>query len=348
MSGPFVTAAGAKREMVRHSGEISEVSGGPGIAKHSARMSRFLLTLGLLGALTAQAQTTAPTSTPLGVTIFAAAQPTLDTFAFGTASCHDNLLVGWTANFIGTMPCGPLHLWATTGECGDLNTSNDKPYADVDQLTVQSVRSGTFSISLADLPGFDTAADGGVACGAAGVELKHHICGSINTAYTCYGLGVTPQPTRARAFNVTYDTKPPSAPTLDDVSAFDHTARIAFTASSDSETVGAQVMGPNDADFVERATTSASNASILVKDLENVGPDGGPAYQFRLVAYDLAGNQSGPSETKETTVLHTDGFWGAYRSAGGTDPAGCSSAPASLLAPLFIALGLWASRRRSS
>ncbi len=316
--------------------------GGPGIAKQSGRMPRFVLLLALSSAFAAQAQN----ANPLGVTIFASAQPTLATFAFGASSCHDNLLVGWTANLIGTQPCGPLHLWTTTHECGDSALPGDHPLNDVDQLTVQSIRQGTLQLSLADLPGFDSTTDGGLACGVSGVELVHRVCGSVNTAYSCFSIGVTPQPTRARPFTITYDTKPPSAPTLDDISAFDGTARIAFTANTDTETVGAQVLGPTNSDFVERAVVSASQGNVLVKDLQNVGSDGGPVYLFRLVGYDLAGNQSEPSAEVPATILHTNGFWGAFRERGGTDPAGCSAAPATFLAPLLIALGLWATRRR--
>lgn len=277
--------------------------------------------------------TTGTTGLPIvGVDLTPVANPSINTFSFGASSCNTTLLVQWQANLV-DQPCGPLHLWATQGtSCGDAPAATDISYADVDQFSVQTLRTGSVSVDLAQLPGFTTETDGGTPCGASGVEVTHSVCGAISTSYSCF-YGGTSSPTHATSLTLTYDTKPPAPPTPGDVSAFDGTVRVAFTAPADAATVGAQLEGPTDTDFLERASVAATQSSIVVKDLRD-----GVDYRLRLVAYDSAGNQSEPSAPVTVTPLATEGFWGAYRAAGGTDSAGCSSAPGPLVGLLAILL----------
>lgn len=263
--------------------------------------------------------------------------PNLDTYTFGVAQCNETLTLGWTNTLtIILTACSqnPLKVWSTAGECMETPGSADTRYDDVPSLTLNSIRQGTFTVKIAELPDFKstTTADGGtnVPC-AAGIatEKTHRVCASVEYA-TFAGTGCgTPTRQTATPLKLVFDTLPPSPPTITEYAAQDKAVRMGFTAS-DATVVTMEVKGPDDADFREIAETASSNGSIRGDGLENNVP-----YFVRLRARDDAGNVSEPSAELQVTPIRTLGFWGFYKDAGGTEQGGCSTGAG--LVPLLLA-----------
>lgn len=287
--------------------------------------SRAVLALAMVLATGASAQTVA------ALTLRAGSDST-DNYGIGATSCGQRVRVTWTYAIDVGFLCGALKLWSTTGSCGDEPGSDDVRYDDVPVLTVQASRTGTFDVVIAELPGFrneDTP------CGVTGKTVTHQVCGAIS--YSQMGCGYGDQKLTASSLRITYDTDPPAAPVLTEVTPLDRSAALSFTASSDASIVIAEVAGPGDAAFASMGEVLASAGSMKVLGLRN-----GLEYRVRLRARDLAGNTSEPSQELTVTPINTVGFWGAYLDAGGTDEAGCAAAPG--LWPLLLLL--WPLRRR--
>lgn len=263
--------------------------------------------------------------------------PNLDTYTFGVAECNDTLTLGWTNTL--TIPLtacssNPLKIWSTAGECQETPGTADTRYEDVPSLTLNTIRQGTFSVKIAELPEFKTTttADGGtnLPCASGVVTTKiHRICASVEYANFTGTCGAAQRQT-ATSLKLVFDTQPPSPPEITEVSAQDQAVRLGFTVDSDTSVVTLEVKGPTDADWREIAETASTNGLIRGDKLENNVP-----YFARLRARDAAGNASEPSTEIQVTPIRTVGFWGYYKDAGGTEQGGCSVGVG--LLPLLLA-----------
>lgn len=263
-------------------------------------------------------------------------QSTTDQLIIGASSCGESRILYWVWNQLGTQPCNNMRLWATEGSCGNQPADADKEYDAVTPLLVSSLRTGTFSININELPGFKEGSS--TPCGGAQTLTKEHkICAAVPASLQCFGLQ-TPQTITASPLRIIYDAQPPSAPIISNVLLQDKALRLEFSVSSDTTQIVPFVRKQGDADFVRRSTVSlGTGRSVVVEGLLN-----GTTYDVMLRAVDSAANESADSEIVSGTPRRTVGFWGAYRDAGGTEAGGCSAAPA--LLPL-LALG-WFFRRR--
>lgn len=279
----------------------------------------------------------AQTTTTVTFGIRETPQSTTDQIVIGASACSETRIVYWLWNQIGTIPCNNMRVWATDGSCGNEPGSKDVEYASVSPLLLQQARQGSFSITIAELPGF--AAGTTTPCGAAETLTKDHkICAAVPTAVSC-GIQSTTV-TTASPLRIIYDAQPPNAPVISDVASQDKALKVSFSVSSDTSEVVPFTRALGETDFRRHKTVSlGSSRSISVDELLN-----GTTYDVKLRAIDSAGNESTDSELASGTPKRTIGFWGAYRDAGGTDTGGCSSAPFFLLPLLTIALLV---RRRS-
>lgn len=267
------------------------------------------------------AQTT--TTAPLDITVNGASEVTLQ-----PSTCSLSLTARWTRTTTSTA-CEPLKLWATEGECGETPGANDVRYADV-PVTDLNNGYGDFQVRVSQLPGFKLAE---TACGLSGVEKTHKICGAliVTTSFDC-SFSTSRSTLRATPAELVYDTLAPVAPTLDAAQPSDRTILASFSAADDALTVVVQLKGPADADFYDAAEASVSSGSARISFLSN-----GVTYEVRAVAVDRAGNRSEPSNVIEAMPRETQGFWAAYRDAGGAE-TGCAHAPALFPAALVLLL----------
>lgn len=266
-------------------------------------------------------------------------------YTFGVAECGADITVKWAFNaaFLTGVFCSPLVLWTTATDCGDspVTTAGDQRLDDVQTLDLQTKQTGTFTVKVSTLPGFNTTtADGGTntdTCGTTGITKTHHVCGSFGVQTA--GL---PTCTKTSAANLSliYDTKPPAVPTDLVATAEDSAALVQFSVDGDAVTVRAEVLAPGETNFAGAEEATATSKQVRVKNLTN-----GQVWTIRLRAVDSAGNVSEPSAAVEVTPVATIGFFGVYRQAGGTDQGGCSAAGAALVPFAALALARAFARR---
>ncbi|MDP1915148.1 MAG: hypothetical protein Q8L14_02800 [Myxococcales bacterium] len=290
----------------------------------------------VLVASTAVAQTTDTTLVSFGIRETPTA--TSDQLVIGSSSCGTSRVVYWVWNQLGTQACNNMRIWATENACGNEPATGDKEYASVSVLLFRTVgSSGSFTVNIDELPGFEKAGTTTPCGGASTLTKEHKICASVPTALQC-GLQNNTF-TAASALRVIYDAQPPNAPIISEVLAQDKALKVAFSVSSDTTEVIPFIRPQGSTEYAQRPTISlGTGREVIVDGLLNA-----TTYDVVLRAIDGAGNQSADSEPASGTPRRTIGFWGTYREAGGTDTGGCSSGLG--LAPLF-ALG-WFFRRRT-
>lgn len=284
-------------------------------------MKRLAFLMGVLMAGAAVAQTTLAQ-----VTIRRAEDATSEAYTFTGDQCNASLNIRWANNGVVTSLCSSLRVWATEGECGDAPGTGDLRYEDVPQLTFQTVRYGTFTLKVAELPGFANAAatDGGVAqtCGTAGFTKTHRVCGNIDTSFNgCVSVSKL----AASGLKLVYDAQPPGVPEMTEVTPQDQAVRVAFKVDSDTATVQVEAitsaaLAAGGTDYVMVGEAPVANAYVRGEGLENATP-----YMVRLRGLDAAGNVSAPSDAVEVIPVRTLGFWGYYKDKGGTEGQGCSA-----------------------
>lgn len=309
-------------------------------------MKRIFSLLLVLSAVGASAQTTL-----VPQIAFRRLDSTLDTYTFGAGQCADTITVQWSNTLsVSLVQCtqNPLKVWATEGECGDAPASGDKSYDSIPAVTVQTLRQGTFTVTLSELPGFTASVtDGGTAtpCGTPAVSKTHKVCGNIEYAVQS-GIGCgTATKLAASPLTLTYDMESPDPPTITAFAEQDKGVKVEFTADADVSTVIVEARvatDGGDGEWSQKGEASAANKVVFAKSLQNT-----VQYELRLRAIDAAGNVSEPSSAILATPIDTLGFYGTYRNLGGTDGGGCSTGTGLFFPAL---MGLWAlarARRRA-
>ncbi len=293
--------------------------------------SRLILLSALLAGSMSAAQTTV---IPPVLSVRDSLNPTSVTIGFNASACADTSTMLWNAGGSGNSPlvgviCSPLTLWVTTGECGDTFALTDKRYSDIPQATVAgTTKTGAFQVKLSELPGFSTA-DGGVICGTEGVESTTRLCGALSYSNSLDCNFGTKAILRADPLTIIYDTKAPTAPSLDAIVEKDTGLQVDFTATDDTLLVEFEVRAQGQTDFTFSREADGTGTSVRLTDLTN-----GTTYDVRAYAVDAAGNRSGFSEVLSGTPKQVDGFWATFRGSGGTEQ-GCSSVPGG-----FVVVGL--------
>jgi hypothetical protein len=313
------------------------------------------LRLALLLALFAGATAFAQTPVLPQISITRVDDPSNPKYTFGAAQCNDTVTLQWvnTLTISLTNQCAqnPLKLWASPGDsCPTAPAATDTIYPSIPNLTLSSVRQGSFSVKISELPAFKptASADGGtvLSCNSTMPFTQDHvICGSVDYA-TFSGICSTASTLAATPLQLIFDTQPPTAPVMTSATPQDQGVRATFTVDSDTTTVIMEVTEYVDdggivGDFREIAQTASTNAFIHGGGLtDNV------AYLVRLRSVDGAGNVSDPSDAQTVTPILTEGFWGFYKKAGGTDPGGGCSVGEGLMPLLLAAFALRRARQQ--
>ncbi|MBX7113389.1 MAG: hypothetical protein K1X64_03565, partial [Myxococcaceae bacterium] len=157
------------------------------------------------------------------------------TLNIGASDCAKSYTGNWNWPTGGVM-CAPLLIWATEGtSCADTKEADDVLLNETPISELKGATTGTFTVTVADLPVFKNAGtDGGVTCGAPNTVQKHTICASTRFAtstldQSCSSTGQYIKATTP--ISVNYDTKPPDAPVIQDVASFDGALNVSFSAA---------------------------------------------------------------------------------------------------------------------
>jgi hypothetical protein len=301
---------------------------------------RLLLALAVTIAPLAWAQMINPTQNLVAFGVRETPTATTDIITVGPADCGSSRIVYWLWNQIGTQPCNNMRLWATSGDtCGTEPKSGDKEFDSVNALLISSLRQGTITLNINELPAF-TAGSATPCGGATSKNIEHRVCAAVPASLQCFGLQ-NPQVQSASPLRIIYDVEAPNAPILGEVRSIDKGLRIGVSASSDTVQVIPFVREQGAMEFSQRSRATLGGS----KELQLEGLINDTTYDVKLQAVDGAGNVSADSGLVSGTPRRVVGFWAAYRDAGGTDMGGCHSTPG-LLAPLLALLAL--SRRRRS
>jgi uncharacterized protein (TIGR03382 family) len=250
------------------------------------------------------------------------------------------IVVTWTSAL--TNPCEDLSLWLAPGtDCKESASAQGTSQSldSVSRTTLGTSRTGTIEFDVSELPFSTTGGDGGtVSCGVTGVEQEFRICGATRVPESFSCTSSTPV-TKASPGKITYDAKPPSAPTIKSVAQLDQALRVQVEGTTDVNLVRLEVWLGED-----RVTSKEQGpGSIQVEDLEN-----DVLYQLRAYAIDAAGNVSETAATAEGTPTKTFGFYEKYRLAGGQETGGCGATGGGLAGGAMLAvLGFWLSSRRN-
>lgn len=262
------------------------------------------------------------------------------TFPINRDACNngDSVQVTWQASGLGTgNTCGNLQVFVTNAAgCPSTPSfsSTDGGTADValgtvSQTDLATLGSGTLNnlFKISSMPGL------GGTCPDA-VDISNAICGSLNYravgTTTCTTLGATNTPT------LRYDAQPPRPPT---VSLIGQDAKIVVTLGANGETellayrVEYAPMPPGDAgaSWITLSDLAATKSSVTIGDpANNGGLVNGQKYVVRARSLDEVSNLSDFSAEQTATPQASNGFWAEYKSAGGSELGGCSTADATL------------------
>jgi hypothetical protein len=260
---------------------------------------------------------------------------TSTSYTYGAGNCGDSITMSWSYVLpISGQPTDSFQVWSTRdSSCATAPGTNDQVLATVNWLVVNSTKSGNFTVKLSSLPSF--VGDGGTSCPAPNpTSLTDNLCGSM--PYVLGTIGGSTQYARATAFPLTYDTLPPTIPTIESTVAQDSAVGVTFSANdADTVTITLEVMGPSDPDWRTAGTAIVANTS----QVRGTGLVNGQTYQVRIRAVDAAGNVSDPTAAVSVTPIDTIGFFGYYAQNGGELDGGCATAPG-LMTLLLAAFAL--------
>lgn len=250
----------------------------------------------------------------------------------GPNSCDAQIAVSYDA-IAGISLCERMEIWASTGGC-ETERGEAPLLASVsnsDFLNNGGRVSDTIDVHVGSLPIF-----GEVACADYTDEAEVSLCAAFKVTQLygdCLSVQSSTEPL------IIFDALPPPRPVIDSVVSLDSALRLRVPIDPDVRLfVDLALADAPDAPWTRVASTTTTGQGVTVSGLEN-----DVRYRLRVIAEDSALNVSEPSEVVEGTPIATQGFWGDYKDAGGSE-VGCSAAgsgPLSLLALLAL---LW--RRR--
>ena len=261
-----------------------------------------------------------------------------DTLTFGPSRCGDSVSVNYTRTST-LAPCSSLVIFATTAaSCPDAPVTGDYSVTEISQANFGASLTGSFTVSISKLP-FAASTDGGVGgCAGSADQLTFRLCGST-TARDSYTSACGSTTYKVSALKFTFDGQPPDAPTIDSASGLDQAISVNVSAPSDAAEVRMVVL--LDGAQVGEVRQAVGKGSLVVEKLQN-----DVTYQVQAYAYDAAGNESLPSDSRDVTPIKTVGFVELYQGAGGS--TGCGVAGGGLAGGgLLAALGLWLFSRRN-
>lgn len=290
-----------------------------------------LIVFTTLCASTALGQTTAQISLTLpngGTAIRAPREP-----------CDRTQTVTYTYASTTSVVCSDLKIWLVQGtSCSDEPSGTFKLLKTVSQGDLATQYTGPVSFNVGDLPGFT----GGVTCPANDREDTYRVCASVKLPGGSLGNECGAGSFQRDDLEVVYDAKPPSAPTLGDVTPLDSALSVSVTSPDDAEFVRVSVTA-EDGSGSKTVEKPGELKTVRVEGLKN-----GVKYTVVARAVDEASNESAPSAAKEGTPEPTRGFLDRYDEAGGQEMGGCGAAGGGVAGSLVLAvLGFWLSSRRN-
>jgi len=296
----------------------------------------------LLSASTALGQT-APV---VNFTVPGAAQGT--EIVVSKATCADTRTVTWTRT--GTLPCSALVFWLSS----DSNCSGDPGDGDL-VLDAEEVPqgntttlSGTIELKMSDA----LAATPNLSCDTQAANKSYKLCASTEKQDSLLACDDTVSNIGTPTITFTLDPVAPLAPALPTVTGLDSALSVSVTVPGDTSQMKVQVVelvqGGDDGGTVTAGeekvskTQTTDNTVFRMEGLEN-----GKLYGVFAYAIDKAGNQSLASPLATGEPIPSDGFFAAYREAGGQETGGCGAGGGGLaLGAVVAALGFWMMSRR--
>lgn len=292
----------------------------------------------LLSASTALAQTQSVTFTATGTTIQG------NEIVVSKADCANDRQVTWTRT-TATL-CDTLYLWLSADTCSAEPGATSVTLREISKS--DTVTTGTISLNMSD-----ALVKAGTTCEAQTENKTFKLCASVrpfNSTNSSCETTATSIGTPAISFIL--DPKPPNAPELPGVTGLDSALSVSVTAPSDSSLLRVEVVelvaGEGDAgtetagDVVASKEQTTDNTVFRMEGLENE-----KKYGVRAFALDKAGNQSGASPLATGSPIPSNGFYAAYRQAGGEETGGCGAGGGGLaLGAVVAALGFWMTSRR--
>ena len=213
------------------------------------------------------------------------------------------------------------------------------PEPEVPAAQVRTPGTTRVTLRVANLPVFSK---NNTTCGSTtALEQVHRVCG-VSKLYDAFGACNTALTTSSPP-TVTYDSKPPDAPSISEVSPRDSALAVTVGGLA-SDTTLVRVLARRAAGAeVERSAEGASDqGTYVVTGLEN-----GVTYQLTAVAEDGAGNVSAESTATAGTPVKTRGFYELYLAANGGETGGCAAGGGAAGGLVSVGLWLFARRRRS-
>nr|WP_240356749.1 MXAN_2561 family MXYO-CTERM-anchored protein [Myxococcus eversor] len=262
-------------------------------------------------------------------------------------TCADLRTVTWTRT--GALACSSLIFWLSPDNCtgepgtGDLVLGNEVPQGDTTTL------SGTLQLRMSDAL---AASSPTLSCSTQAENKSYKLCASTEKQDSTLDCDDERSNIGQPTITFTLDPVAPPAPALPAVTGLDSALSVSVTVSGDASQMKVQVVelvqGGEDGgtvtagELVVEKTQTIDNTVFRMDGLVN-----GKLYGVQAIAYDKAGNPSDESPLATGSPIPSDGFFAAYREAGGQETGGCGAGGGGLaLGAVVAALGFWMMSRR--